>query len=170
MAAKPEQTTVRVLIVDDQAPFRAAARAVVELTDGFEVVGEAASGEASVDAARALAPDLVLMDVRLPGIDGLEASRRILGHTHAEGAPGDPGEPDDPGAGARRGRRPVVLLLSTAEAADYAPQAAACGAAAFLPKAEFGPGSLAVAWAAAVAEGGAPGPRPGAGTPPPGSP
>ena len=47
----------------------------------------------------------------------------------------------------------MVLLLSTAEAADYAPQAAACGAAAFLPKAEFGPGSLAAAWAAAVAGG-----------------
>ncbi len=59
---------MRVLIVDDQAPFRAAARAVVELTDGFEVVGEAASGEASVDAARAVAPDLVLMDACAPSL------------------------------------------------------------------------------------------------------
>ncbi len=161
---------MRVLIVDDQAPFRAAARAVVELTDGFEVVGEAASGEASVDAARALAPHLVLMDVRLPGIDGLEASRRILGHPRGEGATGASGESVAAGAGSRRGRRRGVLLLAPAEAADYAPQAAACGAAAFLPKEEFGPGSLAVAWAAAVAAGGAPGPRPGAGTPRPGSP
>jgi DNA-binding NarL/FixJ family response regulator len=145
MTARPEQPAVRVLIVDDQAPFRAAARAVVELTDGFEVAGEAATGEAAVAAAGALAPDLVLMDVRLPGIDGLEASRRILGPGREDGAAG--------------GRRPVVLLLSTAEAADYAPQAAASGAAAFLPKAEFGPGSLAAAWAAAVA---GEAPRPGA--------
>ena len=148
---------MRVLIVDDQASFRAAARAVVEHTDGFEVAGEVATGEASVDAARALAPDLVLMDLRLPGIDGLEASRRILGRGREEGAPGD-GEgaaraagPGEAASGAPGGRLPVVLLLSSAEAADYAPQAAACGAAAFLPKAEFGPGSLAAAWAAAGA-------------------
>ena len=60
MAAKPEQTSARVLIVDERAPLRAAARAVLEVTDGFEVVGETASGEASVDAARAPALDLVL--------------------------------------------------------------------------------------------------------------
>ena len=163
MAAKPERAVVRVLIVDDHASFRAAARAVVEHTDGFEVAGEAATGEASVDAARALAPDLVLMDLRLPGIDGLEASRRILGRRHEEGAAGGPqgaagtAGPGAPASGSPGGRRPVVLLLSTAEAADYATQAADCGAAAFLPKAEFGPGSSAAAWAAAWS-GGAPGP------------
>ena len=69
---------VRVLIVDDQEPFRLAARMVVELTDGFEVVGEAETGEDSVAMTADLAPDLVLMDVNLPGIDGLEATRRIL--------------------------------------------------------------------------------------------
>ena len=121
---------MQVLIVDDQAAFRRAARSVVELTEGFEVVGEAATGEASVDAARALGPDLVLMDVHLPGIDGLEASRRIL----AACGPS----------------RPVILLLSTYEAAEYAALAAECGAAAYLPKSEFGPDTLTAAWTAAV--------------------
>jgi len=61
--------SVRVLIVDDQAPFRDAARAVVEATDGFDVIGESSTGEASVDATRQLKPDLVLMDVNLPTYD-----------------------------------------------------------------------------------------------------
>jgi DNA-binding NarL/FixJ family response regulator len=116
--------TVRVLLVDDQAPFRMAARAVVEMSDGFEVVGEAETGEASVDMARELRPDLVLMDVNLPGIDGLEATRRILG----EASP------------------VVVLLLSTYEAGDYASKAAECGAAAYIPKSEFLPDRLEEAW------------------------
>ena len=120
--------TIRVLIVDDQAPFREAARTVVELTDGFEVVGEAETGEASVQAAAELQPDLVLMDVNLPGIDGLEATRQIL----------------SAGSG-----RVVVLLLSTYEYDEYAPKAAESGAAAYIPKAEFEPDRLEEAWAAA---------------------
>jgi DNA-binding NarL/FixJ family response regulator len=119
---------VRVLIVDDQEPFRLAARAVVEATDGFEVAGEAETGEESVEAARDLDPDLVLMDVNLPGIDGLEATSRIL----ADG----------------RGRV-VVLLLSTYEYDEYAPRAAEAGAAAYIPKSEFEPERLEEAWAAA---------------------
>ncbi len=121
---------VRVLIVDDQEPFRLAARAVVESTDGFEVAGEAETGEASVDAARALNPDLVLMDVNLPGINGLEATRRIRANSNGV---------------------VVVLLLSTYEEAEYAPQAAECGAAAYIPKSKFEPERLAEAWAAATA-------------------
>src|SRR5438094_4689452 len=70
--------TVRVLIVDDQAPFRNAARTVVGLTPGFAVVGEASSGEEAVELASRLDPDLVLMDINLPGINAIEAVRRIL--------------------------------------------------------------------------------------------
>jgi DNA-binding NarL/FixJ family response regulator len=115
---------VRVLIVDDQEPFRLAARMVVELTDGFDVAGEAETGEDGVTMTADLDPDLVLMDVNLPGIDGLEATRRILAS-------------EDP---------PVVLLLSTYEEEEYAPRAAECGAAAYIPKAVFGPDRLEAAW------------------------
>jgi two-component system, NarL family, invasion response regulator UvrY len=121
--------TVRVLIVDDQEPFREVARMVVDLTDGFEVVGEAATGEDSVVTARVLRPDLVLMDVHLPGISGLEATERIL----AEPAP------------------PVVLVLSTYEPAEYAPRAVEVGAAAYIAKSVFDPRALAGAWEAAAA-------------------
>jgi DNA-binding NarL/FixJ family response regulator len=118
--------TVRVLIVDDQQPFRLAARMVVDATDGFEVVGEAETGEASVEMARELSPDLVLMDVNLPGINGLDATRQILAE-HADPV--------------------IVLLLSTYEEEEYAPRAAECGAAAYIPKAVFGPDRLEAAWA-----------------------
>jgi DNA-binding NarL/FixJ family response regulator len=118
----------RVLIVDDQEPFRLAARAVVEITDGFEVAGEAETGEAAIEAARDLRPDLVLMDVNLPGIDGIEATKRIL--EMSEG-------------------RTVVVMVSTYEADEYAPRAAEAGAAAYIPKSEFDPDRLEEAWAAA---------------------
>jgi DNA-binding NarL/FixJ family response regulator len=123
---------VKVLIVDDQAPFRLAARAVVEATDGFDVIGEVETGEASVDAAKDLKPDLVLMDVNLPGIDGLEATRRILADAN--------------------GDRPlIVLVLSTYEAAEYGPRATEAGAASFISKSDFSPDRLEQAWAEAHA-------------------
>jgi len=115
---------VGVLIVDDQEPFRLAAKMVVEATDGFEVVGESETGEASIDAARELDPDLVLMDVNLPGINGLDATRRIL-----EGS-----------------NRVVILLLSTYEEEEYGTRAGECGAAAYIPKSSFGPERLTEAW------------------------
>jgi len=120
--------TGRVLIVDDQEPFRAVARAVVELTDGFEVAGEVDTGEASVDAARELRPDLILMDVNLPGINGLQATREILRDSNGV---------------------VVVLLLSTYEEEEYGPKAAECGASAYIPKSKFEPDRLSAAWSAA---------------------
>lgn len=115
---------VKVLIVDDQKAFRVAAREVVRVTQGFEVVGEAETGEDSVLAARRLRPDLVLMDVNLPGIDGLEASRQIKA------------EQD----------KIIVLLLSTYELEDFATQIAGSGASAFIAKAAFGSDTLSDAW------------------------
>ena len=118
--------TVRVLIVDDQEPFRSAARMVVELTDGFEVAGEAATGEAGIALVAELAPDLILMDIKMPGMDGLEATRTIVA---------DDGE-------AR------VVVLSTYEATEYERLALEAGAVAFISKSEFGPDELAAAWEA----------------------
>jgi len=113
----------RVLIVDDQAAFRSAARLVVDLSDGFEVVGEAETGEDAVGLAAELQPDLVLMDVNLPGIDGLEATRRIVAS----------------GSDAR------ILVLSTYSRTEYEAAATAAGAVAFVSKDDFGPDSLLLA-------------------------
>jgi len=115
---------VRVLIIDDQLPFREAARMVVEMTDGFEVAGEALNGEEGVEMALALGPDLVLMDVQMPGIDGLEATRRIR----------DLGDP------------PPVVVMSTHESGDYRQTALEAGALAFIPKSEFSMDALEGVW------------------------
>ena len=68
---------VSVLVVDDQAPFRTAARLVVRSTTGFEVVGEAKSGEEALDQVALLKPNLVLMDINMEGIGGIAATRHI---------------------------------------------------------------------------------------------
>jgi two-component system invasion response regulator UvrY len=70
--------TVRVLTVDDQAVFRGVARDVIDATAGFESVGEAASGDDALEAVDRLVPELVLLDVRMPGLNGIEVARRIL--------------------------------------------------------------------------------------------
>jgi DNA-binding NarL/FixJ family response regulator len=118
---------VRVLLVDDQAPFRRAMTSVVDETAGFEVVGEASTGEESILAAAELVPDLVLMDVHLPGMDGLEATRRLRGCKSP----------------------PVVLLLSTYDEDAGVHFLAESGAAAYVTKSAFGPDRLREAWAAA---------------------
>ena len=115
---------VRVLIVDDQLPFREASRMVVEMTDGFAVAGEAGNGEEAVELAQSLRPDLILMDVQMPGIDGLEATRQIS-------------QLDDP---------PPVVVMSTHESGDYRQTAVAAGAIAFVPKSEFGMEVLEEIW------------------------
>jgi two-component system, NarL family, invasion response regulator UvrY len=71
-------TDVRVVIVDDQLPFRRVAAAVVARTPGFRVVGQGASGEQAVDLCRTLRPDLILLDVQMPGIGGIDAARSII--------------------------------------------------------------------------------------------
>ena len=116
--------TVRVLIVDDQAPFRRAAQAVVAATPAFEAVAEAESGEDAVALATTLSPALVLMDINMPGMDGIEASRRITA--------GQPGT--------------VVVLLSTYQADDLPEQAASCGAVGYIHKEDFGPAVLQDIW------------------------
>ena len=122
--------TVRVLIVDDQEPFRMAARMVVDATEGFEVVGEAETGEDSVRMAARARPR--------PRPDGREPAGDQRPRRH----------PPDPG---RHRERVVVLLLSTYEEEEYAPRAAECGAAAYIPKSAFGPDRLEDAWDAARA-------------------
>ena len=118
---------VRVLLVDDQAPFLRAMSFVVQETVGFEVVGEASSGEESILSVAELLPDLVLMDVNLPGMDGLEATRQLL----------------------RRQTPPVVLLLSTYDEDAGAHFVAESGAAAYVTKSAFGPDRLLEEWTAA---------------------
>lgn len=116
---------MRVLVVDDQPVFRRSAVALVRAAGGFEVVGEAASGEQAVREAARLRPDAVLMDVRLPGIDGIDATRLILS--------------------ARPGT--TVVLVSTCDAADLPDGLATCGAAAFLRKQDLDPVALSRAFA-----------------------
>lgn len=100
---------------------------VVEMTDGFEVAGEAENGEEGVVLAAKLQPDLVLMDVQMPGIDGLEATRRISSLENP----------------------PVVLVMSTHESGNYEGIAQTAGAVAFLPKSRFSMDTLEEAWASA---------------------
>ena len=114
-----------VLIVDDQMPFRMAARSVVGVTPGFEVVGEATSGEEAIEQVAALHPDLVLMDINMDGISGIEATRRIT--------------TDHPGV--------AVILLSTYDEEDLPADARSCGALGYVHKEQFGPDVLIDLWA-----------------------
>jgi pilus assembly protein CpaE len=119
-----DSTTV--LIVDDQMPFRMAARSVVGVTPGFEVVGEATSGEEAIEQVAALHPQLVLMDINMDGISGIEATRRIT--------------TDHPDV--------AVILLSTYDEEDLPADARSCGALGYVHKEQFGPDVLVDLWSA----------------------
>jgi DNA-binding NarL/FixJ family response regulator len=116
--------TVRVLTVDDQAVFRDAAREVIEATPGFEALAEARSGAEALALVEALRPDLVLMDVRMPEMDGIETTRRLCA--------------------ARPGS--VVVLISLEDPADVTSAARECGAAVSVRKQDFCPDTLRRLW------------------------
>jgi DNA-binding NarL/FixJ family response regulator len=107
------------MIVDDHPGFRSLARKLLE-AGGFEVVGEAANGHAAVAIARVLRPELVLLDIQLPDIDGFEVTARL-----ADGEVG-----------------PVVVLTSTRDRSDYGERVAQSGARGFIPKAELSGAAL----------------------------
>ncbi|SFC67039.1 response regulator [Streptomyces aidingensis] len=109
-------TVTRVLIVDDQSMVRAGFAALLAAQSDIDVIGEAADGEEGVALARSRHPDVVLMDVRMPVLDGLEAARRIL----------------DPPRGITH--RPRVLMLTTFDVDDYVYEALRAGASGFLLK------------------------------------
>jgi DNA-binding NarL/FixJ family response regulator len=107
--------TIRVLLADDQALVRAGFRMIIDAQPDMRVVGEAADGVRAVEQARATAPDLVLMDIRMPTMDGIEATRRLTG-------------PSRPAASAR------VVILTTYDLDEYVFDALTAGASGFLLK------------------------------------
>jgi len=121
---------VQVLVVDDQEPFRQAAAAVIAATVGFAVAGVVASGEESLVTANARQIDLVVMDVNLPGIDGLTASSQLR-------------QLADP---------PVVVLVSTHDEDEFVDRLAEVGAVAYLSKSRFGTESLVRVWDTATSD------------------
>lgn len=109
---RPVRTTI--LIVDDHQGFRSRARALLE-ADGYEVVGEAADGASAISTSGDLRPDVILLDVQLPDIDGFEVARRL----------------------AESGHRPAVVLTSSRDASDYGRRIARSAARGFVSKADL---------------------------------
>jgi len=107
--------TIRILIVDDQALLRAGFRMILGGEADLEVVGEAEDGARAVDAAGRLAPDVVLMDIRMPTLDGLEATRRLVARRGDEGPP-------------------RIIILTTFDLDEYVYEALRAGASGFLLK------------------------------------
>lgn len=115
---------VRVVTVDDQPAFRRAVAAVVHATPGFELAGEAASGEEGLTIVGRLQPDVVLLDVRMPGIDGVETARQLSAE-----------RPD------------LVIVLISVQEPGAAPGAHKCGADALVAKRDLAPALLRDLWA-----------------------
>ncbi len=118
--------TIGVMVVDDQAAFRRAARAVINATAGFQPVADAVSGSEALRNADQEHPDLVLMDVYMPEMDGFAAARR-LAEAHPE---------------------TVIVLISIEDVEDLATEVIACGAVAFLHKRDLRPATLRALWTA----------------------
>jgi DNA-binding NarL/FixJ family response regulator len=102
------------MIVDDHRSFRDAARRVLE-SAGFEIVGEAVDGESALEAIPDLRPDVVLLDVQLPGIDGFEVASRLTAN----------------------GNAPAIVMTSSREGADFGPLVEQSGACGFIHKADL---------------------------------
>ena len=106
--------SIRVLLVDDQQLVRTGFRMILADEEGIEVVGEASNGQEAVEAASSSSPDVVVMDIRMPVLDGVEATRRLLGDAEASG--------------------PRVLILTTFDADEHVVEALRAGASGFLLK------------------------------------
>jgi DNA-binding NarL/FixJ family response regulator len=110
-----------VLIVDDHPSFRASARRMLE-ADGYEVIGEAADGTSALDAARELKPDVVLLDIRLPDVEGFRVAERL----------------------AVNGRAPAIVLTSSRDRSDFGSEIDASPANGFVPKSELSAEAIAL--------------------------
>ena len=113
-----------VMVVDDQAPFRMAARAVIRRSEGFSLTGEAENGVKALELANEIHPDVVLMDINMPEMGGIEATRRIVAEL-----------PET-----------FVILCSTYDISDLPPDAKESGARAYVHKEQLGATTLRRLW------------------------
>ena len=114
MSPRDGDGTIRILLADDQVLVRAGFRSLLDAQDGIEVVGEAGDGEEAVRLARSLVPDVVLMDIRMPGVDGLEATRMIAREERLDAV--------------------RIVILTTFDLDEYVFEALRVGASGFLVK------------------------------------